>query len=154
MAWLPAALALAGLLAGALCLAGAALAQQDAANQVSAADPAPAVIGPAPLATIHVYRTKSLMGLGVYFDVYAGDEKVCHLREGQYCTLQVPPGEVEIWSKFMTKGAVTLDVRAAQEYYVKASVTKGFFLFWRPHLVEVMERVGKGELSRCDHASE
>jgi len=145
---------LAGLLAGMLCFAEAALAQGDAINQEPSAAQNPAALREAPLATIHVYRTKSLMGLGVYFDVYAGDKKICHLQDGQYCTIQVLPGEVEVWSKFMTKGAVTLDVRPAQEYYVKASVTKGFFLFWRPHLVEVVERVGKGELSRCDRVNE
>jgi len=139
---------LACFLAGALAPAGAALAQGAAVDQE------PAERQESPLATINVYRTKSLIGLGVYFDVYAGDKKICHLQEGQYCTVQVVPGEVEVWSKFMTKGAVTLDVRPAQEYYVKASVTKGFFLFWRPHLVEVVERIGKGELSRCDRVEE
>ena len=148
------ALPLAGLLAGALVLAGTALAQADVMNLEPALDTQQALRREAPLATIHVYRLKSLLGLGVYFDVYAGDEKVCHLQDGQYCTIQVPPGEVEVWSKFMTKAAVTLDVRASQEYFVKASVTKGFFLFWRPHLVEVMERTGKGELGRCYRVSE
>ena len=133
---------LGGIFSWSLCLAELAQAQDTA------------VIEQAQLATVHVYRAKSLMGMGVYFDVYAGGEKVCHLPEGQYCTIQVPPGEVEIWSKFMTKGAVTLDVQPLKEYYVKASVTKGFFLFWRPHLVEVMERVGKNDMSQCERVGD
>lgn len=104
-------------------------------------------------ATVYVYRPQSLAGMGAYFDVYAGTEIVCNLKENEYCVLKIAPGEVEVWSKFMTKGSVTLDVEAGREYYVRASVTKGFLLFWRPHYVEVLDRVGRSEIKACTPAA-
>lgn len=99
--------------------------------------------------TVYIYRPQSLAGLGTTFDVYAGAEKVCHLKENEYCTLKIAPGEVEVWSKFLNKGSVTLDVVAGGEHFVRASVTKGLLLFWRPHYVEVMERIGRAEMQGC-----
>ncbi|KAF0232761.1 MAG: hypothetical protein FD177_2243 [Desulfovibrionaceae bacterium] len=103
--------------------------------------------------TIHVYRPQSAAGLGVYFDVYADSNKVCNLKDGEYCSVKVEPGEIEVWSKFMTKGSLTLDVEAGREYFVRATVTKGFLLFWRPHYVEVLDRVGRSEIKACAPAT-
>lgn len=104
-------------------------------------------------AVIYVYRPKAMAGMGMSFDVYAGERKICHLKDEEFCTVQLEPGEVEIWSKFVAKGSVTLDVEAGKEYYVRASVTKGIFLLWRPHHAEVLERIGKSEIQACVQAS-
>lgn len=109
-----------------------------------AADPAI----PEGMALVHIYRLKSIAGMGASFDVYAGDKLICELKEGTGCATAVPPGEIEIWSRFLSKGSVTLDVEAGREYYVRGSVTKGPLFLWRPHYAEVLERIGKGEIAR------
>lgn len=105
-------------------------------------------------AVIHIYRPRSIAGMGASFDVYAGERLVCHLREEECCTARVAPGEVEIWSRFLSKGAVTLDVEAGREYYVRGSVTKGLLILWRPHYVEVDQRIWKSETQACKREGE
>lgn len=101
---------------------------------------------PEGMALVHIYRLKTIAGMGTSFDVYAGDRLVCDLKEGTACVVAVPPGEIEIWSRFVSKGSVTLDIEAGREYYVRGSVTKGPLLLWRPHYAEVLERIGKSEM--------
>lgn len=103
---------------------------------------------PAEKSLIYVYRPSGFFGGGVHYDVYAGQEKVCNLVQGGYCQYFGAPGEIEIWGKTESKGAVTVDTKAGETTFVKAGVGMGFFV-GRPNFTVVDATLGGSEIKDC-----
>jgi len=98
---------------------------------------------------IYVYRPSGFVGGGVFYDVYVGQEKICELVQGGYCSTLVAPGEVEVWAKTESKTSLTLDAKANDVNYVKGGISMGF-LVGRPHLELVSKDVGASEIAACN----
>jgi hypothetical protein len=89
----------------------------------------------------------------VFYDVYAGQEKVCSLVQGGYCQYMAVPGELEIWGKTESKSSVTIVVEAGKASYVKAGVQVGLFV-GKPSFEEVPATVGAGEITKCKQCTD
>jgi len=99
-------------------------------------------------ALVYVYRPDHFAGSIVSFDVSAGKNLVSWIGNGSYYPYIASPGEIEFWAKTESKASVTLDVKAGETYYVRASVSIGAFV-GRPFLEIVTTQVGEDEIREC-----
>jgi hypothetical protein len=97
---------------------------------------------------VYVYRSGSMLGGAVHYDVHAAEEVVCDLIRNGYCLYYAKPGELELWGKTESKSSITIDVKSGQEHFVKGGVTMGF-LIGRPNFSEVNARQGLEEIAGC-----
>ncbi len=97
---------------------------------------------------VYVYRPSGIVGCAVSYDVHAAQENIGHLYPGGYLTYFASPGELEVWGKTESRGSVTVDVRAGEAQYVKASLGVGI-LMGRPVLIVVEPQVGRSEIESC-----
>lgn len=85
---------------------------------------------------IYVYRTSSMKGSGIHYDVHANDQTIGHIRNGGYISQELEPGNYEIWAKTEVRRSVNVSLIANQIQCVKASVGFGAFI-GRPKLEQV-----------------
>lgn len=97
---------------------------------------------------VYVYRSNSLMGSAVRYDVHANNDVICTLVRGGYCLYYALPGELELWGQTESKGTITIDVKAGQEHYVKGSLSFGFVV-GRPNLTLMQPPEALNEISEC-----
>jgi hypothetical protein len=96
-------------------------------------------------ALVHIYRTNSLVGSGINYDVHLGDEVICHAKNGWKTTVQVHNfGPNTLWSKTESKITLPVDIEPGGEYYIKCSVKVGIVV-GRPSLKLMDESQGKAE---------
>mgnify|MGYP001592743864 FL=1 len=97
---------------------------------------------------VYIYRSSSIVGCGVSYDVKVGETPVTTLYNGGYYPYFPKPGEVELWAKTESKSSVTLDIKPSQTYYIKGTVGVGL-LVGRPHLMVVAPDVAEKEITKC-----
>ena len=85
---------------------------------------------------IYVYRTASMKGAGIHYNVHANDNLIGHIRNGGYISAELPPGDYEIWAKTEAKRGVIIPLKADEIQCIKASVGFGA-LVGRPKFVSV-----------------
>lgn len=99
---------------------------------------------------VYVYRPKSLVGGGVYYDIHVTNETTPdfiagELVNGSYIEIDVPTGESEIWGKAEAKSSVTVDIDEGDIQCVKGGVGIGFIV-GRPNLQIVDMETCKAEI--------
>ena len=98
-------------------------------------------------AVIYIYRPSTL-GAAIAYDIRHGDKVVVTMKAMGYYPYVADPGEVELSARTESKASVTLDVKADETYYVKATISMGF-LVGRPRLVVVSVSEAEKEISDC-----
>jgi hypothetical protein len=98
--------------------------------------------------TVYVYRPKAFAGGGISYTVSVNGTEVSSLPSGGYFVYYATPGETEFSAKTEAKTSVTVDVKAAQTYYVQGSIGMGVFV-GHPHLTQVTGDVGAKEIADC-----
>lgn len=99
-------------------------------------------------ALVYIYRSKTLMGSAVTYDVRVGNTEIVTVKPGGYYPYFAAPGETEFWARTETRAAATENLRAGQTYYLKAGLGIGLFV-GHPKLQFVPEGVGQQEIWRC-----
>ncbi|MCS4533388.1 DUF2846 domain-containing protein [Neisseria montereyensis] len=100
---------------------------------------------------IYVYRTKSIKGGAVHFDVNANETYIGHLRNGGYIAADVVPGDYEIWARTEAKGGVNIPLKPNEIQCVKASVGFGL-LVGRPKFQQVPLEQCQAEITNTVHS--
>ena len=78
-----------------------------------------------------------IRGWGFSFGLYVNDMKVGALHTGDYVTVDVPPGIVEMYVDAEVRTEARFPVEADRSYYLQAHVWQGW---WMPRSqLEVME---------------
>jgi hypothetical protein len=98
-------------------------------------------------AVIYIYRP-SMIGAAIVYDVKRGDKVIITTKARGYYPYVSDPGEVELWAQTESKASITLDVKAGEVYYVKASVSVGL-LVGRPRLNLVSALEAEEEIVDC-----
>jgi hypothetical protein len=110
--------------------------------------PVAALDVPADKGLVYIYRTSSPLGFGVIYDVNAGSQKVVKLQNGGYFPYFCPPGQVEFWAMTEAKSSVTLNVEAGSTYYLRGTLTMGFFV-GHPNLEIIPAEQAEKEIAEC-----
>jgi hypothetical protein len=103
---------------------------------------------PGDKALVYIYRTAIPIGVAVAYEVMAGEQKVVSLQNGGYYPCLVTPGSVEFWAMTEAKSSVTLNLEAGKTYYIRGSVTMGFFV-GHPLLEIIPADQAEKEISQC-----
>ena len=98
-------------------------------------------------AVIYIYRP-SAFGFAVDYDVKRGDAVIVTMKSHGYYPYVTDPGVVELSATTETTDSVTLDVKPAQVYYVKAGMAVGFWVD-RPRLTVVSREEAEKDLAKC-----
>ena len=102
---------------------------------------------PSGKAVIYIYRP-SVFGAAVMYNVKHGDRVVATTKARGYYPYITDPGEVELNASTESAASITLDVKPAETYFVRASVSAGFFI-GRPRLQVVTREEGEREIAEC-----
>ncbi|MCS4533387.1 DUF2846 domain-containing protein [Neisseria montereyensis] len=97
---------------------------------------------------IYVYRTKSIKGSTVHFNVNANEIHIGHLRNGGYISADLAPGKYEIWAQ--TEG-MDIPLKPNEIQCVKASVGFGL-LAGRPKFQQVPLEQCQAEITNTVHS--
>ena len=102
---------------------------------------------PADKAVIFIYRP-SAFGFAKAYDVKRGEDTIVTMKSRGYYPYVTDPGTVTLSATTETTDSVTLDVKAAQAYYVRAGMKVGFWVN-RPTLAVVSHDEADPDLARC-----
>ena len=139
--------------------------EQPAPAQTPTAAPAPVaaptaatvpegLVGPAPAdkAQIVFFRESKFAGGALGFKVREGEQELGKLRSGNYFILQVTPGKHTYTVHSEAKDDLNMEVDAGETYYVKFSLSMGFFA-GHPHLAPSDKATFDGMSSKLDKSS-
>jgi hypothetical protein len=124
--------------------------QQDAASPSKAPasqSQSPAASSPASAATesafLHVYRQRRYAGSGLAPSIYVDDRQIARVGNGRHVCVRLTPASHQIRSDDKSS-AISLDVKAGQEYYIRIDEETGF---WKGHgrLTLVLPEQGSAE---------
>jgi len=102
------------------CFTGlATIAQEPAGNSQKIADAKPSK------ATVYVYRYKQFVGAALAPSVYCDETELARAENGRYFTVKLDPGKHNFRSNDKQSG-MELDVKAAQEYFLRVEIAAGF----------------------------
>lgn len=110
-----------GLLIAVLCAPLGALAQD------AAAPAAPAAGASGATGTVVFFREKKFVGGGIAYKVRENGVELCKLKNGSYCTVQVPVGKHAYEVHSEAKDVLNLEVESGETYYVSFGVSVGVF---------------------------
>ena len=102
-----------------LCAPLGALAQDAAAPAATGASSA--------TGTVVFFREKKFAGGGISYKVRENGVELCKLKNGSYCTLQVPVGKHQYEVHSEAKDLLTLEVESGETYYVSGGMSVGVF---------------------------
>ena len=102
---------------------------------------------PADKAVIFIYRP-SAFGFAKAYEVKRGEDTIVTMKSHGYYPYVTDPGTVTLSATTETTDSVTLDVKAAQVYYVKAGMKVGVWVN-RPTLAVVSHDEADPDLARC-----
>jgi hypothetical protein len=97
---------------------------------------------------VYIYRPSKGFGSGLSYEVKANGIPITILYNGGYYPYITEPGEIEFLAQTESKSAVTIDVKAAQTYYIRGTVRLGIVV-GRPRLIVVSPEVGEQEIAKC-----
>ena len=98
-------------------------------------------------AIIHIFRPKSISGMGWDHKIYIDGEKFVTLKNKDYQTINVEPGKREILLKSLGKDIIKIDLEAGKEYYFQTYFKSGL-LVQKPQLVETTESFALNEIKQ------
>jgi hypothetical protein len=102
-----------------LCAPLGTLAQDTASPATASADASGAK------GTVVFYREKKFVGGGMAFKVRENGIELCKLKNGSYCTVQVPVGKHAYEVHSEAKDVLNLEVESGETYYVSFGVSVG-----------------------------
>ena len=98
-------------------------------------------------ALVHLYR-KGAVGVLVGYDVYLGDENICHVKNNWKTTLQVRTfGPNTLSAKTETRTEIPVNFEPGREYYIHCGLKMGAFV-GRPTLELMKKSAGKAGFDR------
>jgi len=121
--------------------------QKDPAAPQAPASPAATDSKPAQpasdVAYLRVYRQRRYVGSALAPSIFVDDKQIARVGNGRRFSMRMLPGSHTVRSDDKSS-AITLDVKAGQEYYVRVEEATGF---WKGHgkLILVMPEQGSPE---------
>ena len=91
-------------------------------------------------AVICFLREGAFGGSAITYYIWEDEQKIGLLKSGSYFIHQTKPGKHTYWAETEARTAVTLEVKAAQTYYVEGGINLGFWA-GRPQLIEITKPV-------------
>lgn len=139
------------MLSSSLVLCAALFAQQQdapapskpSAPQSQSSAAASAASAPTESGFLHVYRQKRYMGHALAPSIYVDDKQIARVGNGHHVCIRLTPASHQIRSDDKSS-AISLDVKAGQEYYIRIDEEPGF---WKGHgrLTLVLPEQGSAE---------
>jgi hypothetical protein len=102
---------------------------------------------PADKAVIFIYRP-SAFGFAKAYEIKRGEDTIVTMKSHGYYPYVTDPGTVTLSATTETTDSVTLDVKPAKVYYVKAGMKVGVWVN-RPTLAVVSHEEADPDLARC-----
>jgi len=99
-------------------------------------------------ALLHIYRSASMVGVAVAYDLFLDDEKIFHAKNKNKATIEVTrEGLMTLSAKTETKVEIPIDIQFGNEYYVSCKLKMGA-LVGRPVIEIVDSATGKKEFDK------
>ena len=77
--------------------------------------------------TVVFFREKKMMGAAISYKVRENGVEICKLKNGSFCTVQVPVGKHTYDVHSEAKDVLTLEVESGESYYVVGALSVGVF---------------------------
>ena len=99
-------------------------------------------------ALVHIYRRNAPVGVLVGYDLYLGDEKICHVKNKWKTTVQIRTfGPTMVSARTETKTEMPITIEKGREYYIRGGLMVGAFV-GRPTLELMSKSAGKKDFDR------
>ena len=99
-------------------------------------------------ALLHIYRSGSMMGAAIGYDLYLGNEMIFRVKNKSKTTIEVTrEGRYILSAKTETRTEVPIDIQFGHEYYVRCGLKMGA-LVGRPDIEIVGSRTVKPEFDK------
>lgn len=109
----------------------------------------PSILHAQEKAVVYVWKTWHPSTLGrAAFDVFLDEKPIAKLDRGRYFVALLAPGKHAFRTKTREAGAIELDFRPGQGYYLRMDTTTGL-LIGRPVLTHVAEEEGRAAIKQA-----
>ena len=99
-------------------------------------------------AVLHIYRSASMVGAAVSFDLRLDDEEIFRAKNKSKTTVEITrEGMMTLSAKTETKTEVPIDIKFGREYYIRCKLKMGAMV-GRPVIEIVDSDTGKAEFDK------